>query len=208
MSINLDAYSLFIYDFDGVIKQSVQAKTDAFVSMFEEFDSSIKNYVKRYHEDNGGISRYEKFKHYYSFLFNRTLEENELEKLASRFSNAVLNKVIESDYLPGALETINKTSQLGRNIICTGTPETEMRVILSRLGIDNYFEEIYGSPMSKSTILQEILTRFDISRKEMIYFGDSITDKEAALKYNIDFIGVNYFNDCALENSIKDFTEL
>jgi len=208
MSINLDRYRLFIYDFDGVIKQSVQAKTDAFVKMFEEYDLDIQNYVKDYHEAHGGISRYEKFKHYYSYLFNRSLKNDELEQLARRFSNAVLDKVVESDYLPGALETIDKTSRLGKNIICTGTPQSEMKTILNRLGIDIFFGDVYGSPKSKSVILKEVLSQNDIPNAEMIYFGDSITDKEAALKYNIDFVGVNYFNDCVLENSIKDFTEL
>lgn len=208
MSINLDRYRLFIYDFDGVIKQSVQAKTDAFVSMFEEYDWNIKNYVKNYHETNGGVSRYEKFKHYYSFLFDRSLENKELEQLARRFSNAVLDKVVESDYLPGALKTIDKTSRLGKNIICTGTPQTEMKIILNRLEIENFFVDVYGSPKSKSVILSEVLSQYDIPRSEMIYFGDSITDKEAAIKHNIDFVGVNYFNNCVLENSIKDFTEL
>ena len=208
MSINLDRYRLFIYDFDGVIKQSVQAKTDAFVEMFAEYDWDIKNYVKNYHEAHGGISRYEKFKHYYSYLFNRSLKNHELEQLARRFSNAVLDKVVESEYLPGALEMIDKTSRFGKNIICTGTPQSEMKTILNRLGIDNFFVDVYGSPKSKSVILEEVLSQNDIPNAEMIYFGDSITDKEAALKYNIDFVGVNYFNDCVLENSVKDFTEL
>lgn len=208
MSIELKRYSLFIYDFDGVIKQSVAAKTDAFVSMFDEYDTKIKNYVKHYHEENGGISRYEKFKHYYTHLFNRKLKDSELNQLANRFSNLVLDKVVESDYIPGALEMLKRTSLLGKNIICTGTPQIEMNLILKRLRIEDFFVGVYGSPKSKSDILKEILAMYDLTNKDMLYFGDSITDKEAALKHNIDFIGVNYFNNCALKNRIKDFKEL
>ena len=48
------------WDFDGVIKDSVDVKTCAFVSLFKNFGSEVLNQVVEHHEANGGVSRFEK----------------------------------------------------------------------------------------------------------------------------------------------------
>ena len=60
-----------IFDFDGVIKDSVDIKTNAFAEIFSKYGTSIVDKVLDHHKMNGGISRFEKIKHYYKqFLKN------------------------------------------------------------------------------------------------------------------------------------------
>ena len=49
-----------IYDFDGVICDSVNVKTEAFAKIYSEYGHSIVSKVVDYHNLHGGISRYEK----------------------------------------------------------------------------------------------------------------------------------------------------
>ena len=53
------------FDFDGVIAESVNAKTEAFREMYIEHGTEIANKVVDYHINHGGVSRFEKFKYYY-----------------------------------------------------------------------------------------------------------------------------------------------
>ena len=49
---------ILIYDFDGVICDSVGLKTDAFVELYNTENESIQKLVREYHLANGGISRF------------------------------------------------------------------------------------------------------------------------------------------------------
>ena len=57
---------LFIFDFDGVLVDSVELKTIAFVHLYEEYGSHIVDLVIAFHCKNGGMSRFEKFKYFHN----------------------------------------------------------------------------------------------------------------------------------------------
>ena len=57
-----------IFDFDGIILESIDVKTEAFKKLYQPFGSSISNKVVENHLANGGISRYEKIKIYHKQL--------------------------------------------------------------------------------------------------------------------------------------------
>ena len=52
--MNLDMFELVFWDFDGVIKESVSVKTDAFLELFKPYGSKICEKVKSHHIENGG----------------------------------------------------------------------------------------------------------------------------------------------------------
>ena len=58
----IQSKKLFIFDFDGVIVDSVDIKTEAFGEIYSNYGSSITEKVKNYHIENGGLSRYEKIR--------------------------------------------------------------------------------------------------------------------------------------------------
>ena len=61
------------FDFDGVITESVQIKTDAFVALYSNYGTDIVQKVVKHHETNGGMSRYKKIKLYHKTLLNIVL---------------------------------------------------------------------------------------------------------------------------------------
>jgi len=52
-----------IFDFDGVICESVDIKTGAFYEMYLPYGEMIAQKVKEHHIQNGGMSRYDKFEY-------------------------------------------------------------------------------------------------------------------------------------------------
>ena len=54
-------YKILFWDFDGVIKDSVEVKTQAFFQLFEPFGELVAEKVRKHHEAHGGMSRFDKF---------------------------------------------------------------------------------------------------------------------------------------------------
>ena len=57
--------SAVIFDFDGVIVESLDVKADAFRSLFADHPEHVDQIV-RLHRENLGVSRYEKFRTIYA----------------------------------------------------------------------------------------------------------------------------------------------
>lgn len=200
---------IIIFDFDGVICDSVHVKTDAFVELYSGYSTAVQNDVKKYHLQNGGISRFEKIKYFQSKLLGLPVSEESIKVIADRFADLVKEKVIESPYINGAKEFLEKQTGECLQFICTGTPEFEIIEIIERRGLTYLFESIYGSPKSKTEIIHQILDETKSTSDECIFFGDALTDYKAAIACNIPFVGVMN-NDTVFPDGtqlIKDFND-
>ncbi len=206
--------SLFIFDFDGVIADSVEMKTEAFALLYKEFGKEIVEKVVNHHISNGGVSRNQKFKYYHNQFLGIEIGDEELNSLCERFSLLVKDKVISSRDIQGSkffLEYLNRENKICA--INTGTPTEEIIDIISRRGISAYFKMVLGSPQSKVENLKEIILKFKKKKDEVIFFGDSTTDLEAAEELGLDFVGVG--SEIKLFNTgyknityIQDFKEI
>ena len=63
----LESADFIIWDFDGVIKDSVKVKSDAFEQLFLPFGKKLAKEVRLHHETNGGMSRFDKLHIYWSW---------------------------------------------------------------------------------------------------------------------------------------------
>jgi HAD superfamily hydrolase (TIGR01549 family) len=199
---------VIIYDFDGVICDSVNVKTDAFIELYKEYGPKIQEQVREYHLQNGGISRFEKFRYFQSVLLKKDVTEEEINRLSSQFSLLVKEKVIASPYIQGVFEFI-KFNANKQQFICTGTPENEIHEIAERKGIAHFFKNLYGSPKSKTEIIDIILTETSVSNQRCVFFGDAMTDFTAAKLSNIPFIGIKNSETIFPQGTtiINDFTD-
>ena len=177
-----------IFDFDGVIAESVQVKTDAFATLYAAYGTDIVRKIVKHHEANGGMSRYEKFKIYHELFLNKTITEEENSALANHFSDLTVGKVIAAPYVRGALEFIKKSYDKYKLFISTGMPTEEMEKILAGRKIANYFTDVFGSPTKKTVHVSNILNNYNLDPNELIFYGDSKTDLDAAKHANISFV--------------------
>ena len=184
-----------IFDFDGVIAESVQVKSDAFAELYKSYGQVIVINVVKHHEANGGMSRFEKMKYYHKTFLNKTITDKEMATLTNQFSNLVIKKVIAAPYVPGALEYIKNCYKQYNLFISTGTPIEEIKQILKSRRIAKYFTDIFGSPERKIVHLKHILSKYDLKPDELIFFGDSNSDLNASKNAQIPFILIkNKFN--------------
>ena len=200
-----------ILDFDGVITESVGIKAEAFSNLYKKYGNDIQRKILDHHYSNGGMSRYDKFRFYHEEFLGITLTDSMMKNLSNRFSKIVLGKIINVPYVNGALDFLNLYYNTYNLFISTGTPKTEIDLIIKERKIDHYFLKVYGSPMSKVTHVHQILSKFNLKREETIFVGDSLEDFNAAKSTGLKFVARihdtnEYLNGS--NNCINDLTEL
>ena len=175
------------WDFDGVIKESLEVKSNAFFKLFEKFGHDIALKVRSHHEDNSGISRYEKLPVYLSWAGKKPTE-NLISEYSVKFSKLVKQDVIESKWVPGVLDFIIENNKFFLFFLITATPQEEIEEILINLNIMHYFIKVIGAPTNKRDAVKTILKQYSISPNNSIMIGDSNSDFYAANLNCIPFI--------------------
>jgi len=181
-----------IFDFDGVILDSVPVKTEAFRKLFENYPQDKVNQLIEYHLVNGGKSRYIKIKYFFNEILLQDIHENEIIKYAQMYSLFTKEELSKNKYLiEDTLNFITKNHKNYNMHIASGADENDLKYICNRLGLDRYFLSINGSPKIKTDIVNDILIQNDYKKEATVLIGDSINDYEAAIVNNINFYGYN-----------------
>jgi phosphoglycolate phosphatase-like HAD superfamily hydrolase len=202
-----------IFDFDGVLVESVNVKTRAFAKMFEDKGEEVVRQVTSFHLKNGGMTRDKKIMFYYNEILKCPLSDEKLEELCDTFSRLVVDEVIRSPYVEGAKEFLEKFYSEIDFYVASGTPEQELREIVKRRGMSLFFKGVFGSPAQKGEIAKMILKQNGYNSKEVVYVGDSIADLRGAIESGTRFIGRlddsghDPFTDNDV-NVVKDMTEI
>ena len=179
--------SAIFWDFDGVIKDSVALKASAYELLFPECDKKILNVIRTHHLENGGLSRFEKIPFYLSLAGLPSTSIN-IKIFCEKFSIIVKQSVIDCPWVPGIIEYIESNYKNKKFIIITATPKDEIDEILMKLGISNYFLEVYGSPTLKCDAMSMAMAKFKCVAENTVMIGDSMSDYNAAVKNNIPFV--------------------
>tara|TARA_Y100000590_G_scaffold142430_1_gene163420 strand:- start:2048 stop:2710 length:663 start_codon:yes stop_codon:yes gene_type:complete len=200
---DLEQFSAIIFDFDGVIAESVEIKTEAFRDMYSSYGKEISDSVVDHHLINGGMSRFEKFPLYHNRFLGEKLSKEEIQILADQFSDIIINRVISCPLVNGALSLLDFLHAKKLLFISTGTPEDEIKEIVQKRKLKQYFKEVFGSPSSKETHINHILKEYKLKKEETLYIGDAQTDLDAANTSQIDFILRRHKLNADLSNNFK-----
>jgi len=185
----LKKYDAIVFDFDGVLVESVDVKTRAFAALYAEYGEDIVEKVMAYHIQHGGVSRFDKFKHYHENLLDKPLTKEEEIVLGDRFSQYVEDAVVAAEYVKGAYEFLEQYYREIPFFVASATPDEELKRIVARRKMTNYFVSVHGSPTKKANIIKDILTKYGFSQDRVLMVGDAISDYEGAIDAGVNFIG-------------------
>ncbi|MBI4667943.1 MAG: HAD family hydrolase [Elusimicrobia bacterium] len=177
-----------VFDFDGVLVESVDIKTRAFACLFSSEAPAAVERILDYHLKNGGISRQEKFRTIYRDILKRPLKDRDFGCLCRRFAELVVKEVTAAPWVKGAEEFLRTQHRRYRFFIISGTPEKELKFIIRRRGIQKLFRGVFGSPRTKDFLLKEILKRYHLRPRQLVFVGDAPTDWRAAQRAGVPFI--------------------
>jgi phosphoglycolate phosphatase-like HAD superfamily hydrolase len=203
---------IIFWDFDGVIKDSVSVKTDAFFKLFQPYGAEVAVRVRRHHEENGGMSRFEKFPIYMRWAGEDPTEDR-VKAFCEQFSRIVLQGVIDSPWVPGAERYLRLNPNNQIFVLVSATPQDEIEHILETLDLRRSFVAVFGAPTGKKEAIRIALEKYNISPMDCLMIGDATADMEAARSNNVPFLlRLHATNRQILEkykvNFVEDITAL
>lgn len=179
---------IIILDFDGVILESVDVKTRAFRSLFSFAPEHVEDIV-RFHIENGGMSRFDKFRHIFKNILHEDLSDEMFRNLSDRFSALVEDAVVLAPFVEGAIRFLDAAALRYRLYIVSATPQDELRRIVKNKGIAHYFTGVFGAPEKKAGHIRSIIAQNHSKPGEALFVGDAINDLRAAQECGVPFIG-------------------
>jgi phosphoglycolate phosphatase-like HAD superfamily hydrolase len=143
MKTRPNQYKVILWDFDGVIVESNKVRESGFRKVLEKFSETQIEELIKFHNLNGGLSRYVKFRYFYEVICESSIFEEQVQQLADSFSEIMLNNLGSKEYLIN--ETVkfieSNSNSIEMNIV-SGSDQNELRILCSRLDIDKNFKSI------------------------------------------------------------------
>jgi HAD superfamily hydrolase (TIGR01549 family) len=158
-----------VFDFDGVVLESADLKTEAFIELFAHHGAAVARQVETHHLANLGISRFKKFEWIYANILQQPLSDAQSQALGNR----------------EALQTLAAQLPL---FVASGTPQAELDLIVERRGLRDHFREVWGTPTEKPVILRDLMSRFGLAADELLFIGDGLSDYKAAHAVGTGFL--------------------
>ena len=182
-------FDTVFFDFDGVLAESEQIKTDAFRTVYADQPADVVQRIVAYHKANAGISRVVKIAHIERAFLGRPGDDESVAALARRYSETVVDQVIAAPEVAGAGAFLDAFRDRLRMFVISGTPETELGPIVAARGMADYFTEVRGSPRLKPDIGAELRDRHGLDMARTVFVGDAPTDYHAAHALGCAFVG-------------------
>jgi len=203
---------IIFWDFDGVIKDSVNVKTNAFFKLFQPFGYNIAVRVREHHETHGGMSRFDKLPLYLQWA-GEGCNQSLVNQFCDQFACLVLDEVINSPWVPGVEAYLRANPNRQTFILVSATPQEELELILNKLKLNDCFVKIIGAPTRKKDAIRMTLEKLKLDAQNCLMIGDAQEDYTAAQVNNVPFLLRQHgTNSKVFENytgpSVKDFTVL
>jgi len=183
----ISSAGLVFWDFDGVIKDSVDVKTAAFERLFEPYGTEVARRVRGHHEAHGGVSRFDKIPLYLTWA-GEPANPAQVEAFCERLSQAVLQAVIDAPWVPGVCEYLIERCAEQYFVLVTATPQKEIEHILATLELAHCFREVHGASTKKASAVGAVLARIKFTPEQALMIGDSETDWQAAQANAVPFL--------------------
>jgi len=194
----------FFFDFDGVLVDSVLVKAKAFAALFDSYGSKVKKKVIEHHLNNGGMTRKDKIQYYFENFLNRSIDIKTLNGYCDKFSKIVESEVAAALEIKGATFFLQKVFEKTKCFIVSATPDDELERIVEKRKLKRYFIEILGSDRSKPANLTYLLKKYHLNNSNCIFFGDAMSDYNAAKQCLIPFVGILPDQDAPLLRTAPD----
>lgn len=183
---------VILWDFDGVILDSMAVRDWGFREIFKDFPSIFVDNLILYHRANGGLSRYIKIRYFFEQILGESINEEDVINYAQKFSLLMRRELTNpKNLIENTLEyIINNYKQYNFHIV-SGSDGEELRFLCKELELSSYFKTIEGSPTSKKELVFNLIKKYDYNKDDICLIGDSFNDFEAASENEILFFGFN-----------------
>lgn len=197
---------VIFWDYDGVIMDSMPIRDQGFVEVLKGFPTDQVEELLKFHKENGGLSRYVKFRYFFETIRGEPLSDENLHELCGQFSQIMRQLLLNPKLLiKDSVDFIKQNHKRFDMHIVSGSDGKELRFLCQSLGLSQYFLSVNGSPTPKKQLVNDILKDHQYSAEDCLLIGDSKNDFEAAEVNNMKFYGFNNPALKTLDEYIESF---
>ena len=179
-----------VFDFDGVIVDSNRLKDEALFEIFSGHPQVPEALVRDAHRRNVG-TRFDILRDIFVRAGTPQGEiESRVREYAGRYDDLVQAGIAKHGLAPGARETLAALSADWCLYVNSATAHDPLQATVERLGIRQYFRDVFGMPPTKEENLRTILGREGIDPHEVVVIGDGPGDFRSARAVGTHFIAI------------------
>lgn len=202
----------YIFDLDGVIVDTAKYHYLAWKKLAEELGI---DFTQEHNELLKGVSRIRSLEIILK-LGNKTISDADFDHFLIQKNKDYLlyiDKMDETEILPGVLETLNFIKEEGGKIVL-GSASKNAKPILEKVGLMDYFDAIVdGNDVSKAKPNPEVfilgMEKVSSKPEECVVFEDSVAGIQAANIAGMTSIGIGSKEVLHEAKFVfKDFTEM
>jgi len=183
----IDSLRAIVFDFDGVILESAEVKTEAFMELYAAYPDRVPA-IRDYHIAQAGISRYIKFEHIQRNILGLPYTEEDKKRVSAEFERLTRERIFRCPQVPGAEDLLRNLRGRVLRIVGSGTPQAELELIVATRKMGDWFEELWGTPRLKPGILRDVMARHNLSPRQVLMVGDGMSDYDAACETGTRFL--------------------
>lgn len=179
----------FVFDFDGTLVDSNAIKQQGFKACFFEFPGRLEE-ILAYCRGHNHTPRWDKFRHVYEQILGFAYTPEIEQQLSRRFEQATTLQITQAPEIPFAEEFLRRVCKIYWTGLLSATPGPILEEILKGRGWKGFFQRIQGAPVRKSAWLRELKGQMGWKPGELLFFGDTPEDVQAARDAECGFIAV------------------
>lgn len=178
-----------VFDFDGTLVVSNGAKQECLTKAVAPF----ANGAAALSEALGiGGNRYKVFGELARRLDTKGDSTELARRLVRTYSQCCARAIYDAPERQGARSALTSLRRRGLRLwINSGTPQSELRELVTRRGLRPHLRGMLGSPTSKAENLQKIMRIERVAPGQVMHVGDSVDDLTAAREVGTWFVAIN-----------------
>ena len=188
MMADSNSPQVLVFDFDGVLLESVDVKDEAFRELFPDTTAEQRQAVYDFHRATPGIHRRVKVGRILTEVLNRPADEATVDSALERFREIVWERLMNCPEVPGVRAFLEAHDHLPKYVV-SAAPHEELRELARARGFTRYFRDVLGSPPGKAELLGWILQQEGVAPSDTTMYGDKLADFRAAEDVGVHFVG-------------------
>ena len=180
---------LIVFDFDGTLVDSNPIKQRAFAQCFAEFPDRLDE-IMAFCTGRHDLPRADKFRHVYEHILRRPYTAEISAEVHQRFEALTTQQIIDAPAIAGAEAFLRAACRHAPTALLSTTPHETLGQIIERRGWRSYFSIVQGAPVDKARWIMTRRTQLGFSRSQVVFFGDTPEDADAATAGGSVFIAL------------------
>jgi phosphoglycolate phosphatase-like HAD superfamily hydrolase len=182
------------FDCDGVIFDSNGFKIDAMRHALRDYSAAEQDAMLRFWRDNGGVSRWVKFRHFFEHIVRVSDADAAVERACEVFGEYSLRAY--DDHQPVA-EALVAARAAGRErcFVVSGASQVELETVFRKKGIDSLYAAILGSPRTKLDLVEGVLREHNCAAADALFVGDGAGDFRVCQALGVPFVYLDLFTE-------------